>query len=632
MKIEKGYYIVVKGSFFSAVFDDKSKIKFGVELSPGYNTDTVFVPFTSQPRLDSVEHVFYAPISKYFSGILENFSIVAYYENASQWLSSISIDYVKLLVQPIITGVSGCSDYIDQISEDYSIRKTHNCPRVLSSRGNVYVEVIGSFFGENPIIRIAGSTCKFNSFLDNLRGANCSLPEAKLGEFSQYENVSVIVVNGMFEELQDVKHYLSYSVYPKVKVVKAEVDEVGAHYAKLNYDFKGTELETKSMDALLVAIKPFYVAMDTNLTLLSRLSYLEYVNAFGVQFLLYEKGTQLILTDLVDDTEYIIAIAPVNRQLHPSERADYVKSRCSVNYCKLKFTGNELVGNFITVIRFQTRVSDLAFSERNKLGEKNVVINGDATVDNRIVLTTDNVSLSSTVFFDRNVYTREGFEAEFSFSFLHPRRNCGYFGRRDLRCFYEGAEGIAFLLKTLNASCAEQLEGIIGKEGAGLGFDGLYNTLAIEIDNMRSENRGEYTFEHQIRVFSSNKDGEPGLNVSNQEEYTLATGSVSIEYAREHRVLVRYRPHIFDDLKFMYKYDLHKPESTFFHSRMINNQYLETTGLLEIYFNDYERPVISTWLNLEKFIQFPEELNQTCIGFSGSTGDINFQRQEIISL
>ena len=99
---------------------------------------------------------------------------------------------------------------------------------------------------------------------------------------------------------------------------------------------------------------------------------------------------------------------------------------------------------------------------------------------------------SGAIWYPRKMNVGEGFDARFEFEISLPSTKCNRMDDVSTFCRSRGADGIAFVLQNTSDSA-------LGNAGSGLGYDGIFNALAVEIDTFFNFDRLD-SYENHIAV------------------------------------------------------------------------------------------------------------------------------------
>lgn len=91
-----------------------------------------------------------------------------------------------------------------------------------------------------------------------------------------------------------------------------------------------------------------------------------------------------------------------------------------------------------------------------------------------IRLTTSEARQSGAVWYPRKMNVREGFDTFFTFQISNPSQRCDRMDDVNTYCRSRGADGLAFVMQNVS-------EVALGNAGSGLGYEGIFNALAVEV-------------------------------------------------------------------------------------------------------------------------------------------------------
>ena len=109
-------------------------------------------------------------------------------------------------------------------------------------------------------------------------------------------------------------------------------------------------------------------------------------------------------------------------------------------------------------------------------------------------LTPSGARESGSVWYRRKVNVREGFDTTFSFQISNPSMKCDRLDDVNTYCRSRGADGIAFVIQ--NSSSVA-----LGEAGSGIGYAGIFNSLAIELDTFYNYDQMDY-YENHIAIMT----------------------------------------------------------------------------------------------------------------------------------
>ena len=90
-------------------------------------------------------------------------------------------------------------------------------------------------------------------------------------------------------------------------------------------------------------------------------------------------------------------------------------------------------------------------------------------------LTPSEARASGAAWYRRKVNVREGFDTRISFEISNPSQKCDRLDDVNTYCRSRGADGFAFVIQNVGDTA-------LGLAGSGMGYEGIYNALAVELD------------------------------------------------------------------------------------------------------------------------------------------------------
>jgi hypothetical protein len=82
---------------------------------------------------------------------------------------------------------------------------------------------------------------------------------------------------------------------------------------------------------------------------------------------------------------------------------------------------------------------------------------------------------SGAAWYRRKMNVREGFDTYIKFQISNPSQKCNSLDDVNTYCRSRGADGIAFVIQNAAPDA-------LGNAGSGLGYEGIFNSLAVELD------------------------------------------------------------------------------------------------------------------------------------------------------
>lgn len=99
------------------------------------------------------------------------------------------------------------------------------------------------------------------------------------------------------------------------------------------------------------------------------------------------------------------------------------------------------------------------------------------------------------IWYPRKMNVGEGFDAYFEFEISLPSTRCNRMDDVNTYCRSRGADGIAFVIQNVS-------DVALGNAGNGLGYEGIFNALAVEIDTFFNFDQLDF-YENHIAVMTN---------------------------------------------------------------------------------------------------------------------------------
>ncbi|CAE7456757.1 unnamed protein product, partial [Symbiodinium microadriaticum] len=109
-------------------------------------------------------------------------------------------------------------------------------------------------------------------------------------------------------------------------------------------------------------------------------------------------------------------------------------------------------------------------------------------------LTPSGARESGAVWYSRKANVREGFDTTITFQISNPSMRCNRLDDVNTYCRSRGADGLAFVLQDATPVA-------LGSAGSGMGYEGIFNSLAIELDTFFNYDQMDY-YENHIGVMT----------------------------------------------------------------------------------------------------------------------------------
>lgn len=237
-----------------------------------------------------------------------------------------------------------------------------------------------------------------------------------------------------------------------------------------------------------------------------------------------------------------------------------------------------------------------------------------------LFLTPSEARHSGAIWYPRKMNVGEGFDAYFEFEISLPSAKCSRMDDENTYCRSRGADGIAFVLQNTSDSA-------LGNAGSGLGYDGIFNALAVEIDTFFNFDQLDL-YENHVAVMTN---GFRYNLSSNHSRSLAATSGVPDLTEGKHQVRISYDPN-FDDVAVLHP----SFQTNGYTSWFVENADFEHGGmgdwsvgfgLLYIYVDDLQSPVITIPMNLDSTLKL--DSGRMYVGLTAATGDSHYQAHEI---
>lgn len=237
-------------------------------------------------------------------------------------------------------------------------------------------------------------------------------------------------------------------------------------------------------------------------------------------------------------------------------------------------------------------------------------------------LTPSKARQAGAVWYRRKQNVREGFDTTLTFHISNPSLICDRQNDVNTHCRSRGADGLAFVLQNVSPLS-------LGSAGKGLGYEGILNSLVVEIDTYFNYDQLDF-YENHISVLTKGWRN----NVSANHTYSLATTTRIPDVTdREHTLRIRYEP-VFNEEDALHPSFLTNEYASYFLS---NADYKNGgvgdwgvgLGMLYVYLDDTYSPVITTPLNLGATLSL--DSGRCFVGVTAATGDKHWQVHDLLN-
>ena len=236
-------------------------------------------------------------------------------------------------------------------------------------------------------------------------------------------------------------------------------------------------------------------------------------------------------------------------------------------------------------------------------------------------LTPSESRASGASWYRRKVNVREGFDTRIKFEISNPSQKCDRLDDVNTYCRSRGADGFAFVIQNVGHTA-------LGLAGSGMGYEGIFNALAVEMDTYHNYDQMDF-YENHISVMTQGWR----QNLSANHSRSLATSNRVPDLTDgRHTVRIRYDPN-FDDMAVPHPSFQVNGYTTYF---LENADYKNGgegdwgvgVGLLYIYLDDMYSPIITTPINLDKTLKL--DSGRAFVGLTAATGDSLWQAHDVL--
>lgn len=117
-------------------------------------------------------------------------------------------------------------------------------------------------------------------------------------------------------------------------------------------------------------------------------------------------------------------------------------------------------------------------------------------------LTPSEARSSGAVWYARKLDVREGFDMTINFQISNPSLTCNVMDDVNTYCRSRGADGFAFVIQNVSPTA-------LGLAGSGLGYEGIFNSLAVEVDTFMNYDQMDF-YENHISILTQVRGGPIG--------------------------------------------------------------------------------------------------------------------------
>ncbi len=237
-------------------------------------------------------------------------------------------------------------------------------------------------------------------------------------------------------------------------------------------------------------------------------------------------------------------------------------------------------------------------------------------------LTPSEARSSGAAWYRRKMNVREGFDTTIKFEISNPSQKCDRLDDVNTFCRSRGADGFAFVL---------QNEGLtsLGLAGSGMGYAGIFNSLAVEMDTYHNYDQMDF-YENHIAIMTEGFR----FNITANHSRALATSNRVPDLSDgRHAVRIRYSPN-FDDRAVLHpSFQVNGYTTNFLENADYVNggqgDWGSGFGLMYIYVDDLYSPIITTPINLDYTLKLDN--GRSYVGLTAATGESLWQAHDILS-
>eukprot|EP00606_Chrysophyceae_sp_TOSAG23-5_P001108 GSChrysophyteH2.ASY1.ANO1.525.1 assembled CDS len=626
----------------------------------GYDEQISVVPFDVDNT--GIYKNYYVPIAPVLAGKLLRirFELVPELTNVEvntklqtpgqKYREGMNIDYIRIARAPEVRRVRGCLErYFDEpnmvtpyynvtsivnnLNEnlpmryfvknqmppaDYPYATTYDCP----TRGGVDITVEGLNMGPTARIFIGGNACPQKSFAYGLDPSAprietivCTLPPGNPG------SAAVRVENGILPGLFQEVSFFSYRNAPPVLLSPAFTN-VGAHRIDLVWAPPGDEFDHMMTTGYKILwFEPKFPTRISNLTVGN-------VTTTSGAF----EGSAFLPTDLYGrrnpiDGAFIGTFSPYTN----------VTATVEDDFNFAFFNANSTLNHSGSTAAASSGPTGMWGSE----GSYGLVMVGSTNVQNCNVSSTCCDGFNATIglascgtlpsvcaarasgaaWYRRKVDVREGFDTRITFEISNPSQKCDRLDDVNTYCRSRGADGFAFVIQNVGTTA-------LGLAGSGMGYEGIFNALAVEMDTYHNYDQMDF-YENHISVMTQGWR----QNLSANHSRSLATSNRVPDLADgRHTVRIRYDPN-FDEKAVPHpSFQVNGYTTYFLENADFKNggegDWGVGFGMLYIYIDDMYSPTITTPINLDKTLKL--DSGRAYIGLTAATGESTWQAHDIL--
>ncbi|GMI22531.1 hypothetical protein TeGR_g13865, partial [Tetraparma gracilis] len=238
-------------------------------------------------------------------------------------------------------------------------------------------------------------------------------------------------------------------------------------------------------------------------------------------------------------------------------------------------------------------------------------------------LTSSDPRQSGSAWYQREQEVGEGFDTTFKFRISNPSLRCDVLDDVNTNCRSRGGDGFAFVVQ-------EDSGQALGGAGADLGYGGVGNSVAIELDTYYNPELLE-PYENHVSVHTRGGAGAGGNSA--EQGYSLgATSAIRDLTDGEIDVRIKYEPTFNNRLLADPHFAVSPHASHFLSNADFPNggqaDWGVGLGTLSVYVENLHDPVLIVPLNLEATLDLNH--GRAWVGFTAATGSNTWQVHDIL--
>merc|ERR1712000_240709 len=236
-------------------------------------------------------------------------------------------------------------------------------------------------------------------------------------------------------------------------------------------------------------------------------------------------------------------------------------------------------------------------------------------------LTPSGARESGAAWYRRKVNVREGFDTYIKFEISNPSMRCNRLDDVNTYCRSRGADGLAFVIQSTSPVA-------LGLAGSGMGYQGIFNSLAVEVDTFFNYDQMDF-YENHISIQTQGFR----YNITANHSRSLATTTRVPDLTDgRHTLRIRYDPN-FDENAVLHPSFQTNGYTTWFLENADfpyggDGDWGTGFGLIYVYMDDMYSPIITTPLNLDKTLELDE--GRMYVGVTAATGESHWQAHDIL--